>query len=106
MDNIKSTFIRKRGNNYNVIVEYYDEKGKLKQKSVGKYDSKKEADKHLVDLKSSINKNSFVISKDITLVDRCYKFLEDNTNNLSPYTIKKRKSIIKVSIEPFFTNTK
>ena len=106
MDNIKSTFIRKRGNNYNVIVEYYDEKGKLKQKSVGKYDSKKEADKHLIDLKSSINKNKFVISKDITLVDRCYKFLEDNTNNLSPYTIKKRKSIIKASIEPFFKDTK
>ena len=32
LDNIKSTFIRKRNNNYNVIVEYYDEAGKIKQK--------------------------------------------------------------------------
>lgn len=106
MDNIKSTFIRKRGDNYNVIVEYYNEKGKIKQKSIGKYNNKKEADKHLIDLKSSINNNKFIISKDTTLVDRCYKFLEDNINNLSPYTIKKRESIIRTSIEPFFKDTK
>ena len=106
MNNIKSTFIRKRGNNYNVIIEYYDSDGKTKQKSIAKYNTKKEADKHLIDLKSSINNNKFIISKDITLVDRCYKFLEDNTNNLSPYTIKKRESIIRASIEPFFKDTK
>ena len=70
--NIKSTFVRKRNKNYNVIIEYYDEKGKLKQKSIGKYTNKKDADKHLIDLKSSINNNKFIISKDITVVDRTF----------------------------------
>ena len=104
--NVRSTFVRKRGNNYNVIIEYYNENEKIKQKSVGKYANKKDAEKHLIDLKSNINNNKFVISKDITLVDRCYRFLEDNVTNLSPYTIKKRKSIIKASIEPFFKDSK
>ena len=38
---VKSTFIRKRGNNYNVVIEYINEEGKLKRKSVGKYTTKK-----------------------------------------------------------------
>ena len=61
MDKIKSTFIRKRGNNYNVIVEYYDIDNKIRQKSVGKYTNKKDADKHLIDLKSSINNNNYIL---------------------------------------------
>ena len=36
--------VEKRNKNYNVIIEYYDEKGKLKQKSIGKYTNKKDAD--------------------------------------------------------------
>ena len=39
--NIKSSFIRKRGSNYNVYIEYIDENNNLKQKSLGKYESKK-----------------------------------------------------------------
>ena len=68
--NIESTFIRKRGNNYNVYIEYINEEGKRKQKSLAKYNTKKEAEKHLIDLKSSINNNKFIISKDITFIDR------------------------------------
>ena len=33
---IESTFIRKRGNNYNVYIEYVNEEGKKKQKSLAK----------------------------------------------------------------------
>ena len=58
--NIKSSFLRKRGENYNVIIEYYNEDGKLKQKSLGKYENKKDAEKHLIDLKSSINNNKLL----------------------------------------------
>lgn len=50
MDNIKSTFIRKRNNNYNVYLEYVDDLGKIKQKSLAKYTNKKDAEKHLIDL--------------------------------------------------------
>lgn len=106
MGNIKSTFIRKRGNNYNVIIEYYDDDNKIKQKSVAKYTNKKEAEKHLIDLKSSINNNSYVISKDITFVDRYKKYIEDEHKNLSPGTIKIRESFLKNNIEPFFKDIK
>ena len=51
---IKSSFIRKRNTNYNVYIEYIDVDGKNKQKSLAKYKTKKEAEKHLIDLKSSI----------------------------------------------------
>ena len=71
--NIKSSFVRKRGNNYNVYIEYIDENNNLKQKSLGKYESKKDAEKHLIDLKSSINNNKFIISKDITKYKYYYK---------------------------------
>lgn len=103
---VKSTFIRKRGNNYNVIIEYRDENEKIKQKSVAKYTNKKDAEKHLIDLKSSINNNSYIISKDITFVDRYKKYIEDENKHLSPGTLKVRTSFIKSNIEPFFRDVK
>lgn len=106
MQKIKSTFVRKRGNNYNVMIEYFNDDNKLKQKSVGKYSTKKEAEKHLIDLKSSINNNKYIISKDITLVDRCRKYIEDNKADWSPHTVLGREKIIKYHIEPFFKDTK
>ncbi len=104
--NIKSTFVRKRGENYNVIIEYIDEEGKLKQKSIAKYSNRKEADKRLIDLKSSINNNKFIISKDITVVDRCYKYIEDNKQDWSPHTILTREKQMKYNIIPFFKDVK
>lgn len=106
MDNIKSTFIRKRGDNYNVIIEYYNEEGKIKQKSIGKYNNKKEADKHLIDLKSSINNNNYIISKDITLVERCIIYTHDKSKDFSPTTIDTNERTITKNIEPFFKETK
>lgn len=106
MDNIKSTFIRKRGNNYNIIIEYYDINNKIKQKSIAKYTNKKDAEKHLIDLKSSINNNNYIISKDITFVDRYKKYIEDEHKHLSPSTLRIRKSFLKNNIEPFFKNIK
>lgn len=103
--NIKSTFIRKRNDNYNVYIEYVDEYGKLKQKSQAKYKNKKDAEKHLIDLKSSINNNRFIINKDITFVDRYMKYINDESKNFSPLTKKKSKENFKVSIEPFFKDT-
>lgn len=104
--NVRSTFVRKRGNNYNVIIEYRDENEKIKQKSVAKYTNKKDAEKHLIDLKSSINNNNYIISKDITFVDRYKKYIEDEHKHLSPSTLRIRKSFLKNNIEPFFKNIK
>ena len=103
--NIKSSFLRKRGDNYNVIVEYYNEDGKLKQKSLGKYENKKDAEKHLIDLKSSINNNKFIISKDITFVDRYKKYMYDESKKFSPLTVSRMEDILKTNIVPFFRNT-
>ena len=106
LNNIKSVFIRKRNNNYNVYVEYIDEEtGKIKQKSQGKYTNKKDAEKHLVDLKSSIYSSKFIIPKDITLVDRCYKYINDNSQEWSYNTIVTSTSTIVTSIKPFFKDT-
>ena len=50
--NIKSSFIRKRNNNYNVYIEYIDEKtNKKKQKSQGSFKKKKDAEKLLIEIK-------------------------------------------------------
>lgn len=103
---IKSSFVRKRGNNYNVIIEYVDENGKLKQKSLGKHATKKNAEKQLIDLKSSINNKNFILKKDITLVERYKQYIEDETRQLAPYTKYTRNNILKIDIEPFFKDCK
>ena len=100
--NIKSAFIRKRNDNYNVYIEYIDESGKSKQKSQGKYKNKKDAEKHLIDLKSSINNNKFIINKDITFVDRYEKYLYDESKNFSPLTQLKLEEKLKTNVKPFF----
>ncbi|NMS92193.1 site-specific integrase, partial [Clostridioides difficile] len=71
-----------------------EETEKKKQKSYGSYEKKKEAEKHLIEIKSTINNNMFVAPRDITFVDACYKYIVTNGNNWSPYTIVNRKSWI------------
>lgn len=104
--NIKSTFIRKRNDNYNVYIEYIDENGKSKQKSIAKYNNKKDAEKHLIDLKSSINNNKFIISKDITFVERYKQYINCKDRKLSPGTVRIRESFLSSNIEPFFKDIK
>lgn len=106
LDNIKSTFIRKRNNNYNVIVEYYDEAGKIKQKSVAKYGLKKKAERHLIELKAEIQNQKYMFSNDITVTDRCYRYINENKRDWSPYTVKNRLSWVKLNVAPFFKDTK
>ncbi|HBF6217471.1 site-specific integrase [Clostridioides difficile] len=105
--NIKSAFIRKRGEKFHVYVEYVEEEtGKKKQKSYGSYEKKKDAEKHLIEIKSTINKNKFVAPNSVTLVERCYIYLEEKKDNFSPYTLRNRKSVIRNHIEPFFRDMK
>ena len=106
LDNIKSTFIRKRNNNYNVIIEYYDEAGKIKQKSIAKYGLKKKAERHLIELKAEIQNQKYMFSNDITVTDRCYRYINENKRDWSPYTVKNRLSWVKLNVAPFFKDTK
>ena len=104
--NIKSTFIRKRGNNYNVYIEYIDNNGKIKQKSEAKYTNKKDAEKHLIEIKNSINNNKFIVTKDITFVERYKQYIFDENKKLSPSTLKVRISYLNSNIQPFFKDLK
>lgn len=104
--NIKSAFIRERNGNFNVIIEYLDEaSNKYKQRSQGKYSTKKEAQKQLIELKNNINKNKSVICKDITLVQRCYAYVKENEDTWSHYTVTNRLSWIRNHFEPYWKNT-
>ncbi|HFK2996270.1 TPA: Arm DNA-binding domain-containing protein, partial [Clostridioides difficile] len=104
--NIKSAFIRKRGEKFHVYVEYVEEEtGKKKQKSYGSYEKKKDAEKHLIEIKSTINNNKFITPSKTTLVERCYKYIMSNEKKWSPYTTVNRKSWVKNYIEPFFKDT-
>ena len=100
LDNIKSTFIRKRNNNYN------DEAGKIKQKSIAKYGLKKKAERHLIELKAEIQNQKYMFSNDITVTDRCYRYINENKRDWSPYTVKNRLSWVKLNVAPFFKDTK
>lgn len=105
--NIKSAFIRKRSEKFHVYVEYVEEEtGKKKQKSYGSYEKKKDAEKYLIEIKSTINNNKFVTPSNIIFVDRCYKYIEINKNSWSPYTVTNTKSWVKNYIKPFFKDTK
>ena len=106
MIDVKSVFIRKRNNNYNVIVEYYNEEYKIKQKSVGRYTSKREAEKHLVQLKNDINNNKFSAPKDITVAERFKMHIESNREEWSPNTTKNYEVCLEQNVEPFFRRTK
>ena len=89
MNDIKSTFVRKRNNYYYVVVEYWDSTGKLKQKSLERYDKKKDADKHLLDLKFEISNNKYIAPTEVTFVDRCNMYYDDKSKDFSPTTIKR-----------------
>lgn len=103
--NIRSTFVRKRGNNFNVYIEYIDEKGNIKQKSIEKYTNKKDAEKHLIELKNTINRQGLNI-KTMSFVDRYKQYIYDESKMLSPATVSVRESLLSASIEPFFSDTK
>lgn len=105
--NIKTVFIRKRGNKYCVMIEYLDsDSGKYKQKTHESFTNKKEAEKTLVDLKYSINNNKFSRPSEITLVDRCKLYVDGIKKNASPNTIYSYRNCVKNHISPYFNNAK
>jgi integrase len=94
-------FIRKRGKKYVVTLEYRDiESGKKKQKALSSHDKKKEAEKSLIESKSKINNNDFIMPEKITFQEYITSWLEQHKNNLSPTTHNRYKSIINKDIIP------
>ena len=104
--NIKSSFVRKRGNNYNVYIEYIDEKTiKKKQKSQGSFKKKKDAEKLLIEIKNAINNNSLKAPTSKTFVDRCYDYYNDPVKDFSPTTLKRSNGVIGNYVTKFFRDT-
>lgn len=94
-------FIRKRGKKYVVTLEYRDiETGKKKQKSLGSYDKKKDAEKSLIENKSKINNNDFIMPEKTSVEQYINGWLNQHKNNLSPTTYSRYKSIIEKDIIP------
>lgn len=104
--NVRSAFIRKRNDNYNIYIEFINTEGKIKQKSIAKYKSKKDADKHLIDLKSAINNNKYLLPADITFVDRCNQYYKEDAKKLSPTTMKRYRDVINNYVKAYFKDTK
>ena len=77
-------FIRKRSKNYIVYLEYKDpETGKKKQKNMGSFEKKRDANKKLTELKDTIYKDDLLTPSAITLKKHLLDFLEKYKENLS-----------------------
>lgn len=86
--NVKSTFIRKRGNKYHVYIEYIDDNNNTKQKSQGSFINKKEADKLLIEIKNSVFNGKYIIPKNINFHQACLEHIKENSDTWSPSTIQ------------------
>lgn len=103
----KRAFIRNRYDKYYVYVEYTDfNTGKRKQKNYGSFDKKKDAEKALIDIKSSINNDKFQTPSSITFVDRCWEYYNNDAKEFSPTTLKRSKTVINKHIAGFFKDIK
>lgn len=96
-----NAFIRKRNKNYVVYLEFRDdESGKRKQKNMGAFDKKRDANKRLAEVKDSIYKDSFLVPNEITLAGFLLDFLEKYKDNISASTYKSYIAICKNHINP------
>ncbi|TDT63384.1 site-specific integrase [Fonticella tunisiensis] len=80
--------IRKRGAGYQIVVDVGRDPltGKRKQKSVGGFKTKKEAEKALAELIAKIEQGEYVEYKNSTLKDFLLKWLENKKPLLKPTT--------------------
>lgn len=99
-------YIRKRNKKYSAILELGRDPvtGKNKQKSLGSYKTKKEANSVLLDSLCKINNNVFITPKKTTLKEFLNIWLETYAINLSPTTYNGYKHIILNHIIPALGN--
>ncbi|RDY28326.1 site-specific integrase [Romboutsia weinsteinii] len=100
-------FIRKRSKNYIVYLEYKDlDSGKKKQKNMGSYDKKRDANKRATELKDSIYNDDFLTPNKMILEEFLADFLEKYKENLSITTYNCYKRIITKYIVPMIGKIK
>lgn len=98
--------IRKREKRYTVVLELERDPitGKRKQKSMGGYKTKKEAESALIEIVSKINRNEFITPEKTLLKEYLELWLNTYAINLSPTTYNGYKLIIENHLIPYFKN--
>ncbi|WP_195251743.1 tyrosine-type recombinase/integrase [Romboutsia sp. 1001713B170207_170306_H8] len=100
-------FIRKRSKNYIVYLEYKDpESGKKKQKNMGSFEKKRDANKRLVELKDEIYNDDFLTPNKVTLKNHILEFLEKYKENISITTYNNYLRICNKYIIPIIGSIK
>ena len=100
-------FLRKRSKNYIVYLEYLDKKtNKRKQKNMGSYPLKRDANKRLNEIKEEIYKDELLVPNEIILKDYILNFLEKYKINLSITTYNSYKRICNKYIIPLLGDIK
>ena len=100
-------FLRKRSKNYIVYLEYFDkETNKRKQKNMGSYPLKRDANKRLNEVKEEIYKEELLLPNEIILQDFLLDFLEKYKMNLSITTYNCYMRIYKKYIIPLLGDIK
>jgi integrase len=93
--------IRKRGSGYQIIVELgRDSEGKRKQKAVGGFKKKPEAERALAELITQIEKGEYFEDKNTTLEDYLKKWLDYVINTVDESTYIFYKNIIDKRLIP------
>lgn len=101
----KYVFIRKRNDKFSVTIQYENDAGKTKQKTVQVFDNKKDAEKLKVKIQNEINEEKFIAPSSTTFVEKCKQYYLDPLRELAPNTQRRWDSIIRIHIEPFFKGT-
>lgn len=100
-------FLRKRSKNYIVYLEYLDKKtNKRKQKNMGSYPLKRDANKRLNEIKEEIYKDELLVPNEMILKDYILNFLEKYKINLSITTYNSYKRICNKYIIPLLGDIK
>lgn len=100
-------FIRKRSKNYIVYLEYKDlDTGKKKQKNMGSFEKKRDANKKLVELKDAIYNDDFLAPNKTILKNHLMDFLEKYKENLSITTYNSYVRICNKYIIPMIGDIK
>ena len=100
-------FLRKRSKNYIVYLEYFDkETNKRKQKNMGSYTLKRDANKRLNEVKEEIYKEELLLPNEMILQDFLLDFLEKYKMNLSITTYNCYMRICKKYIIPLLGDIK
>jgi integrase len=98
--------IRKRGNNYTIILNLGRDPatGKRKQQWVSGGRTKREAEKRLSELLYSMDTGGFVKPTKLSVANFLEQWLEDNKHNLSPRSYERYEGIIRNHIIPGLGN--